>query len=130
MAEQINLQVLLSELRKTGYYSTARNNMVETILEGQSVYTFITDWDRLTISSISPLDGQDPIAPLIAANETVRTFGYVRVYVQAENETVLFSVDFPCEDVTRIIPLFSRGLEVIKSAREAFSNTMKILSVR
>ena len=130
MADQINLQDLLSELRKTGYHSTARNNMVETILEGQPVYTFITDWDRLTISSISPLDGQDPIAPLIAANETVRTLGYVRVYVQAENETVLFSVDFPCEDVTRIIPLFSRGLEVIKSAREAFSSTMKILSVR
>ncbi len=130
MADQINLQVLLSELRKTGYHSTAMNNMVETILEGQPVYTFITDWDRLTISSISPLDGQDPIAPLIAANETVRTLGYVRVYVQAENETVLFSVDFPCEDVTRIIPLFSRGLEVIKSAREAFGSTMKILSVR
>ena len=130
MADQINLQVLLSELRKTGYHSTAMNNMVETILEGQPVYTFITDWDRLTISSISPLDGQDPIAPLIAANETVRTLGYVRVYVQAENETVLFSVDFPCEDVNRIIPLFSRGLEVIKSAREAFGSTMKILSVR
>ena len=130
MADQINLQDLLSELRKTGYHSTAMNNMVETILEGQPVYTFITDWDRLTISSISPLDGQDPIAPLIAANETVRTLGYVRVYVQAENETVLFSVDFPCEDVTRIIPLFSRGLEVIKSAREAFGSTMKILSVR
>lgn len=130
MADQINLQVLLSELRKTGYHSTAMNNMVETILEGQTVYTFITDWDRLTISSISPLDGQDPIAPLIAANETVRALGYVRVYVQAENETVLFSVDFPCEDVTRIIPLFSRGLEVIKSAREAFGSTMKILSVR
>lgn len=130
MADQINLQELLSELRKTGYHSTAMNNMVETILEGQPVYTFITDWDRLTISSISPLDGQDPIAPLIAANETVRTLGYVRVYVQAENETVLFSVDFPCEDVTRIIPLFSRGLEVIKSAREAFGSTMKILSVR
>lgn len=130
MADQINLQVLLSELRKTGYHSTAMNNMVETILEGQPVYTFITDWDRLTISSISPLDGQDPIAPLIAANETVRTLGYVRVYVQAENETVLFSVDFPCEDVTRILPLFSRGLEVIKSAREAFGSTMKILSVR
>jgi len=130
MADQINLQVLLSELRKTGYHSTAMNNMVETILEGQPVYTFITDWDRLTISSISPLDGQDPIAPLIAANETVRALGYVRVYVQAENETVLFSVDFPCEDVTRIIPLFSRGLEVIKSAREAFGSTMKILSVR
>lgn len=130
MADQINLQVLLSELRKTGYHSAAMNNMVETILEGQPVYTFITDWDRLTISSISPLDGQDPIAPLIAANETVRTLGYVRVYVQAENETVLFSVDFPCEDVTRIIPLFSRGLEVIKSAREAFGSTMKILSVR
>lgn len=130
MADQINLQDLLSELRKTGYHSTAWNNMVETILEGQPVYTFITDWDRLTISSISPLDGQDPIAPLIAANETVRTLGYVRVYVQAENETVLFSVDFPCEDVTRIIPLFSRGLEVIKSAREAFGSTMKILSVR
>lgn len=130
MAKQINLQDLLSELRKTGYHSTAMNNMVETILEGQPVYTFITDWDRLTISSISPLDGQDPIAPLIAANETVRALGYVRVYVQAENETVLFSVDFPCEDVTRIIPLFSRGLEVIKSAREAFGSTMKILSVR
>lgn len=130
MADQINLQVLLSELRKTGYHSTAMNNMVETILEGQPVYTFITDWDRLTISSISPLDGQDPIAPLIAANETVRTLGYVRVYVQVENETVLFSVDFPCEDVTMIIPLFSRGLEVIKSAREAFGSTMKILSVR
>lgn len=130
MADQINLQDLLSELRKTGYHSTAMNNMVETILEGQPVYTFITDWDRLTISSISSLDGQDPIAPLIAANETVRTLGYVRVYVQAENETVLFSVDFPCEDVTRIIPLFSRGLEVIKSAREAFGSTMKILSVR
>ena len=85
MADQINLQVLLSELRKTGYHSTAMNNMVETILEGQPVYTFITDWDRLTISSISPLDGQDPIAPLIAANETVRALGYVRVYVQAEN---------------------------------------------
>lgn len=130
MADQINLQDLLSELRKTGYHSTAMNNMVETILEGQPVYTFITDWDRLTISSISPLDGQDPIAPLIAANETVRTMGYVRVYVQAENEAVLFSVDFPCEDITRIIPLFSRGLEVIKSAREAFGSTMKILSVR
>ena len=130
MAEQITLQDLLSELRKTGYHSTAMNNMVETILEGQPVYTFITDWDRLTISSISTLDGQDPIAPLIAANETVRALGYVRVYVQAENETVLFSVDFPCEDVTRIIPLFSRGLEVIKSAREAFGSTMNILSVR
>ncbi len=129
MADQINLQVLLSELRKTGYHSTAMNNMVETILEGQPVYTFITDWDRLTISSISPLDGQDPIAPLIAANETVRALGYVRVYVQAENETVLFSVDFPCEDVTRIIPLFSRGLEVIKSAKQAFGNAMKILSL-
>ena len=128
MAEQINLQDLLSELRKTGYHSTARNNMVETILDGQPVYTFISDWDRLTISTISPLEGQDPIAPLIAANETIRTMGYVRVYVQAENETVLFSVDFPCEDVTRIIPLFSRGLEVIKSAKEAFDNTMKNLS--
>lgn len=130
MAEQINLQDLLSELRKTGYQSTARNNMVETALEGQPVYTFISDWDRLTISSLSPIGGQDPIAPLIAANETMRAIGYVRIYVQAENETVLLSVDFPCEDVTRIIPLFSRGLEVIKSAREAFSNTMRILSVR
>ena len=128
MAEQINLHDLLSELRKTGYHSTARNNMVETILDGQPVYTFISDWDRLTISTISPLEGQDPIAPLIAANETIRTMGYVRVYVQAENETVLISVDFPCEDVTRIIPLFSSGLEVIKSAKEAFDNTMKNLS--
>ena len=127
MAEQINLQDLLSELRKTCYHSTARNNMVETILEGQPVYTFITEWDRLTVSSISPLDGQDPIAPLIAANETVGTLGFVRVYIQAESEAVFFSVDFPCEDVTRILPLFSRGLEIIKSAKEAFSNTMKNL---
>lgn len=130
MAEQINLQDLLSELKKTGYQSTARNNMVETILEGQPVYIFISDWDRLTVSSICPLDGQDPIAPLIAANETTRTIGYVRLFVQTESNTVLFSVDFPCEDATRILPLFSRGLEVIKSARESFSNTMKILSVR
>ena len=130
MAEQINLQDLLSELRKTDYHSKAINGMVETILEGQPVYTFITDWDRLTISSISPLDGQDTIAPLIAANETVRTMGYVRVYVQTENETVLFSVDFPCEEVTQILPLLSRCLEVIKSANEAFCNTMKILSAK
>lgn len=130
MAEQINLQDLLSELRKTGYQSTVRNNMVETILEGQPVYTFISDWDRLTVSSICPLDGQDPIAPLIAANETMRAIGYVRIYVQTENETVLFSVDFPCEDITRILPLFSRGLEVIKSVKEAFGNTMKILLTR
>ena len=130
MAKQINLQDLLSELRKTGYHSTARNNMVETILEGQPVYTFISDWDRLTVSSICPLDGQDPIAPLIAANETIRAIGYVRLFVQTENDTVLFSVDFPCEDVTRIIPLFSRSLEVIKSAKEAFDNTMKILLTR
>lgn len=104
--------------------------MVETILEGQPVYTFITEWDRLTVCSISHLDGQDPIAPLIAANETVRRLGFVRVYIQTENETILFSVDFPCEDVTRILPLFSRGLEVIKSAKEAFSNTMKNLLVQ
>lgn len=130
MAQQINLQDLLSELGKTGYQSKTRNNMVETILEGQPVYTFISDWDRLTISSIAPLDWQDPIVPLVAANETVRTLGYVRVYVQAESENVLFSVDFPCEDVTRILPLFSRGLEVIKSAKEAFSSTMRILSAR
>lgn len=130
MAEQIDLQDLLSELRKTGYQSTTRNNMVETILEGQPVYTFISDWDRLSILSIAPLDGLDPIAALVAANETIRTLGYVRVYVPAESETVLFSVDFPCEDVTRILPLFSRGMEVIKSAKEAFSSTMKILSAR
>ena len=104
--------------------------MVETILEGQPVYTFISDWDRLTVSSIFPLDGQDPIAPLIAANETMRVIGYVRLFVQTENDSVLFSVDFPCEDITRILPLFSRGLEVIKSAKEAFSNTMKILLTR
>lgn len=130
MAEQINLQDLLSELGKTGFRSTIMDNMVVTILEGQPVYTFITDWDRLTVSSICPFNGQDPIAPLIAANETMRVIGYVRLFVQTENDAVLFSVDFPCEDITRVIPLFSRGLEVIKSAREAFSNTMKILSVR
>lgn len=99
--------------------------MVETILEGQPVYSFITDWDRLTVSSITPLDGQDPIAPLIAANETIRALGYVRVFVQTESNVVLFSVDFPCENTTQILPLFSRGLEVIKSAKEAFSKTMK-----
>lgn len=104
--------------------------MVETILEGQPVYTFITDWDRLTVSTISSFDGPDPIAPLIAANETMRAVGFVRIYVQAENETVLFSVDFTCNDNSQILPCFSRGMEVIKSAKESFKNTMKIISLQ
>lgn len=130
MAEQINLRTLLSELKKSGYRSTIRNNMVETILEGQPVYTFITDWDRLTVSTISSFDGPDSIAPLIAANETMRAVGFVRIYVQAENETVLFSVDFTCNDNSQILPCFSRGMEVIKSAKESFKNTMKIISLQ
>ena len=130
MAKQINLKDLLSELRKTGYRSSTRNNMVETILEGQPVYTFITDWDRLTVSTVNRFDGRDPIAPLIAANETMRAVGFVRIFVQAENETVLFSVDFPCNDNSQILPCFSRGMEVIKSAKESFKNTMKIISLQ
>lgn len=109
MAEQISLKDLLSELNKTGYRSTTRNNMVETILEGQPVYTFITDRDRLTVSTVSSFDSQDPIAPFIAANETMRAVGFVRIFVQAENETLLFSVDFTCNDNSQILPCFSRG---------------------
>ena len=130
MAKQINHKDLLSELKKSGYQSTIRNNMVETILEGQPVYTFITDWDRLTVSTVSNFDGQDPIAPLIAANETMRAVGFVRIFVLAENETLLFSVDFTCTDNSQILPCFSRGMEVIKSAKESFKNTMKIISLQ
>ena len=130
MAKQISLLDILSELKKTSYRSNIKGSLVETILEGQPVYTFITDWDRLTVSTVSSFDGRNPIAPLIAANETMRAVGYVRIFVQSENDTVLFGVDFTCNDVSQILPCFSRGMEVIKSAKESFKSSMMIISLR
>lgn len=130
MTEHINLQILLSELKKTGYKTAIRDKMVEAAVDGKAVYTYISEWDRLTVSSIVAIEEEDPIAILIAANETMRAIGYVRIFVQTENETVLFSVDFICNDIFNILPLFSHGLEVIKSAKESFKNKMSILSLK
>ena len=128
MTEQINLQDLLSELKKSGYPSTVRNNLVETILDQQLIYSFISDWDRLTITSAMSLDGEDPIAPFIAATETMMAVGFVRIFVQEDNEHILFSVDFICSDLSQVLPCFSRAMEIIKSAIESFKHTMNILS--
>lgn len=129
MAEQINLVDILSELRKTSYNSTIKNNLVETILEGKPVYTFISEWNRFTVASVIEEDDQDPFLAFIAANETMRIIGYVRICIQTENNTVLFSVDHTCDDISQIIPSFAHGLEIIKSAMEAFKNNMNTLAI-